>query len=257
MKKLSFLILLISAIYGCGQKQTVDNQATEGEVSQTDSSFTAFLANFKTVSLPYRQDSTSIPALGKKVFIKDYFLRNFLANDKISNVEGYLAEYTNAMNDESPWNFAWYDCQFAVNEQITAIVYHTYKQISASNGGSYQSMLATFDKSGKMVSNIEIAEQSIYQSSNLIANEAEEYSTFSSVYATVRTEYEISKDSKANVFKISILQMKNEEINQEIQDTSDSTLLAKNSDPTFAKQVKTPELVKKTYQIAANGEIIK
>lgn len=252
MKHFLRFTLLIGVIYSCGQNQNIDNQANGSEVSKIDSSFTAFLANFKVVSLPYRQDSISLPAMDKKAFIKDYFLRNFLANDKTSNVEGYLIEYTNAMNDESPWNFAWYDCQFAVNEQITAVVYHTYKQISASNGGTYQSMLATFDKAGKMISNIEIGEQSIYQSTNMITNEAEEYSAFTSVFATVKTQSEVSKDLKINILKI-----KNEEINQEIQDTKDSTLLAKNNDSAFAKQVKTPELVKEMYQITASGKIIK
>ncbi|MCU0390909.1 MAG: hypothetical protein MUE81_07310, partial [Thermoflexibacter sp.] len=142
--------------------------------------------------------------------------------------------------------------QFPVNENIIAIIYHTYKQVSVSNGGTYQSMIATFDKTGTMIQCIEIAEQTIYLSTNILSNEQEGYTTFSSVRATTKTRYDIDKN-----LIISILQTKNEEAYQEIQDTQDSTLLAKNKDTTFTKQGKAPEIIQKQYKILASGKISK
>jgi hypothetical protein len=237
----------VYVLLACGQSS---KNKTATDIPVVDSSFTAFMTNFETATLPLKVDSIRLSPIDKSRFIKDYFLRNFLANDKTSNIEGYMTEYTNAMQYESPWNFAWYDSQFSINEVVTAIIYHTYKQISASNGGTYQSMLATFGKDGKMIQCVEIGEQSIYQATNLIANEAEDYSTFSSVFATVKTIYTINRD-----LRIHILQTKEETYFQEIQDTNDSTLLVKNQDSTFTKQIKTPEVIKKVYRILKNGKI--
>ena len=250
MKYLFLVALNICIFLGCSPKQNADNESVKNTNVSVDSSFNAFLSNFKVVQLPYSQDSIQPPAADKKTFIKDYFLRNFLKNDKISNVDCYMVEYANTMQDENPWNFAWYGVQFPVNKEITAIIYHTYKQISASNGGTYQSMLATFDNNRQMIDCKEVAEQTIYQSSNLITNEKEEYATFSSVYATTKTKYQIDKS-----MIISISQTKIEEVYQEIQDTKDSTLLAKNQDSTFTKQIKSPVVEKKELKILANGKI--
>jgi hypothetical protein len=249
MKYFYLVIILVFLFVACSQNS--ENQNNKSEEAQLDSSFNAFLANFRPVVLPLRQDSIRLP-LDKKNFIKDYFLRNFLSNDKTSNIEGYLIEYADAMQDEAPWNFAWYDLQFPVNENIIAIIYHTYKQVSVSNGGTYQSMIATFDKTGKMIQCTEIAEQTIYLSANTLSNEQEGYTTFSSIRATTNTRYDIDKN-----LIISILQTKNEEVYQEIQDTQDSTLLAKNKDTTFTKQGKAPEIIQKQYKILASGKISK
>jgi hypothetical protein len=200
--KLFLGCLILVFLCFCEGKNTTSHTKKTKTLSKTtiDSSYFAFLEQFQSARLPYQEDSITLPDMQKKSFLEDYFLRKFLYKDTISGLHDYLTEYKQSRQDAKPWHFAWVGKQFTVGKQITAVIYYTYNQFSASNGGLYQTMLATFDKAGHLRDYAEIGVQSIYQST------IEE----KQVYATVKTSFKITE-----TFKVDIKKTETEEVNQQ------------------------------------------
>jgi hypothetical protein len=204
-------IINILLLFSCKpqERNTTDAEKSIPKVQTTnqeviDSSFTSFLSHFQEIKLPHEvkivEGSFEInPIFGivsgdsmtTQQLIADYYVRNFLAKDSTTAKEFYLSQYQEVLKDHNPWFYLRYGEKFALNDSTVAILYHSYYQPSATNGGTYFDMLTTFDTTGKAIDWANIAEQVFYKTTNLEDDSIN--ITWEGKMAVITCNYEINK----------------------------------------------------------------